>query len=66
LQQAKTSLENELERLKGIEEAHQLSRRKATQLEELLQHTHEEIAQLKGGISTLSVEYLRLFERQNS
>lgn len=66
LQQAKTRLENELEQLKGIEEAHQLSQRKATQLEGHLQRAHEEIEQLKGEISTLSVEYLRLFERQSS
>lgn len=66
LRQAKTCLENELERRKGIEEAHQLSRRKATQLKEQLQRAHEEIEQLKGEISTLSVEYLMFFERQSS
>jgi uncharacterized protein (DUF3084 family) len=66
LQQAKTRLESELERLKGIEEAHQLSQRKATQLKEQLQRAHEEVEQRKGEISALSVEYLSLFERQSS
>jgi chromosome segregation ATPase len=66
LRQEKTRMEEEIDRLKGLDEAHRAARRKATQLEEQLQRANEETQRLKSEISALTAEYLKLFERQSA
>jgi hypothetical protein len=66
LRREKTRMEEELDRLKGLDEAHRATRRRATQLEEQLQRTTEESQRLKSEISALTTEYLKLFERQSA
>jgi chromosome segregation ATPase len=66
LRREKTRLDEELERFKGLDEAHRIARRKASHLEEQLQRANEESQRLKSEISALTGEYLKLFERQSS
>jgi DNA repair exonuclease SbcCD ATPase subunit len=66
LRREKTRMEEEIDRLKGLDEAHRAARRKVTQLEEQLQRANEETQRLKSEISALTAEYLKLFERQSA
>jgi chromosome segregation ATPase len=66
LRREKACVEEEIERLKGLDEAHRASRRKAAHLEEQLQRANEENQRLKGELTALTAEYLKLFERQST